>query len=601
LKVTDKLAHTIKTLPHQPGVYHHLDADGKVIYVGKAKDLKKRVSSYFSKTHESARLILLVKRIADIQVIETPTEFDALLLENTLIKKHQPRFNILLKDDKSYPWICIKNERFPRLFSTRRKVDDGSEYFGPYASIRVMKTALSLINQITTLRTCKLNLSEQSIQDKKHRLCLEYQIGNCKGPCEALQSEEDYLKDIHAARQLLKGHFSATKKHLHGQMIAHSTKQDFEAAQAIKEKLGHLAKYTARSTVVTANLGDLDVFTATSDATFGYVNCILVRQGAVVHSHSIEIKKPLDESNADLLRLTIPELRLTFQSDCKQILCSESVDLPLQDVTIQVPQRGQKMEVIKMSLRNAKALKLERIKNLQIVDPERHANRIMQQMKVDLRLSNEPRHIECFDNSNLQGEHPVSACVVFKDGKSSKREYRHFNVKTVVGADDYATMAEVITRRYTRLKEEGVGLPQLIVIDGGKGQLSASVKALEDLGLRGVIAIIGIAKRLEEIYFPGDSVPLYLDKRSETLKVIQQARNEAHRFSITHHRKQRSKAGIKSQLEVIPGIGPQAVKALLNTFKSLKGVKKASREDLVTCVGKARADKVIKGLLAMVT
>ena len=593
MQLTTHIQNVLKTLPNKPGVYQHLDEQGKILYVGKAKDLKKRVSSYFTKNHDSAKTYVLVKRIRDIKVIVTENELEALLLENNLIKQHQPKYNVMLKDDKSYPWIRIRNERFPRIYAMRNPIDDGSEYFGPYPSGKVMKTVLELIRQLYPIRTCNLNLSPENIEAGKYKVCLEYHIGNCKGPCEGLQKEEDYLRDVNAARDIIRGNISAVKRLLKEQMQREAADLAFEAAQKTKEKIDLLERYQAKSTVVNPGITDVDVFAVFTDAQFGYVNYLKIIEGMVVQAHTVELKKKMDESESELLEIAIPEIRQLYRSQSSEIYTSHEVDLAFENTTLHVPQRGDKKRLIELSLKNARYYRSERLKNIQIVDPDRHVNRIMEQMKADLRMPVEPRHIECFDNSNIQGTNPVSACVVFKNGKPSKKDYRHFNVKTVVGPDDFATMEEVIYRRYSRLQREGEDLPQLIIIDGGKGQLSAALKSLDKLGLRGEITIIGIAKRLEEIYFPNDSVPLYLDKRSETLKIIQHARNEAHRFGITHHRKRREKKTVKSELENIPGIGPSAIKDLLRKFKSVKGVKNASKQDLEEAVGLAKAQKIL--------
>ncbi|TNE27652.1 MAG: excinuclease ABC subunit UvrC [Bacteroidetes bacterium] len=589
---SEHLQNLLKTLPEKPGVYQHLDKDGKILYIGKAKNLKKRVSSYFTKQHDNARTYLLVKKVRDIRTIITDSEFDALLLENNLIKEHQPKYNVNLKDDKTYPWICIKKERFPRIFSTRNPVKDGSEYFGPYASVRVMRTVLDLIRQLYHLRTCNLNLSEENIDNGKYKVCLEYHIKNCLGPCEDLQSEEDYMNDVESAREIIRGNISAVLKLLKTQMQTHAEHMEFESAQAVKEKIDLLQKYQAKSMVVTPSITNVDVFSIISDAEYGYVNYLKIIEGAIVQAHTVELKKKLDESDEELLALSIPEMRNLFNSQSRTLYLSHEVEIDIPDVKITVPQRGDKKQLVDMSQRNARYHRSERMKNIQIVDPDRHTNRIMQQMKTDLRMNVEPRHLECFDNSNIQGTHPVAACVVFKDGKPSKNDYRKFNIKTVEGPDDFASMEEVIYRRYSRIQQEGGDLPQLIVIDGGKGQLGAALKSLELLGLRGKIAIIGIAKRLEEIYFPGDPVPMYLDKRSETLKIIQQARNEAHRFGITFHRQKRSKSAVKSKLEEIPGIGPSTVKILLKKYKSATGVSKAAKGELENLVGSSKAQKI---------
>jgi len=585
----EKISNILKTLPNKPGIYQHLDKNGKILYIGKAKDLRKRVSSYFTKGHDSARIRVMVSKIADIQTIITETEFDALILENNLIKEYQPRYNINLKDDKTYPWICIKKEPFPRIFPTRNPVKDGSEYFGPYASVKVMKTVLGLIRQLYPLRTCKLNLSPEAIESGKYRVCLEYHIGNCKGPCEGLQSEEDYLKDVQSARELIKGHLTKVKQMLQEQMQIAATNLQFEEAQRLKEKFEIVDRYQAKSTVVNPGITNVDVFTVFSDAEFAYVNLLKIVDGAVLQSHTLELKKKLEESNSRILEMAIPELRQRFKSTAREIFVSHEVDLEIPEVKIHIPQRGDKRNLIELSLKNGRYFRLEKLKNIQIVDPDRHVKRLMKQMQQDLRMKVEPRHIECFDNSNIQGTNPVSACVVFKDGKPSKKDYRHFNIKTVEGPDDFASMYEAVFRRYRRLLDEDEPLPQLIVIDGGKGQLGSALNALEDLELRGKIAILGIAKRLEELYFPGDKYPLYLDKRSETLKVIQRLRDEAHRFGITHHRNRRSKGTFKSELSEIKGIGDESVKLLLRKFKSVKNIREASRENLEEVIGSKRA------------
>jgi len=593
---SDKISTILRSLPNKPGVYQHLDKNGKILYIGKAKDLRKRVSSYFTKSHDNARTHVLVKKIADVKTIITETEFDALLLENNLIKEYQPKYNVNLKDDKTYPWICIKKERFPRIFSTRNQVKDGSEYYGPYASVKVMRTVLDLIRQLYHIRTCKLQLTPDNIDEGKFRICLEYHIGNCKGPCEARQTEEAYNEDVEASRQLIKGNLNSVKKMLQGQMQQLSEELRFEEAQKVKEKIQMVERYQAKSTVVHPNITDIDVFSVTTDAEYGYVNYLKIIDGAVLQSHTVELKKKLDETPEELLEMTIPEIRELFKSTSKEAYLSHQIQLEIPDLKITVPQRGDKKHLMDLSLKNARYFRMEKLKNIQIVDPDRHVKRLMQQMKQDLRMSEEPRHIECFDNSNMQGTNPVAACVVFKDGKPSKKDYRHFNIKTVEGPDDFASMEEVVFRRYNRLQNEGETLPQLIVIDGGKGQLSAALKALETLGLRGKIAILGIAKRLEELYFPGDKYPLYLDKRSETLKIVQRLRDEAHRFGITHHRNRRSKGTFKSELEEIPGVGQATIKDLLRKFKSVVKIKAATEEELTEVVGQARAKRIISHL-----
>ncbi|QDO93415.1 excinuclease ABC subunit UvrC [Formosa sediminum] len=581
----------LKTLPSAPGVYQYFDANGTIIYVGKAKNLKKRVSSYFTKTHDSGKTRVLVKKIKEIKHIVVETETDALLLENNLIKKHQPRYNVLLKDDKTYPWICIKKERFPRVFSTRRVIKDGSEYFGPYTNFKTIHTLLDLIKGVYPLRTCNYDLSEAKIESGKYKVCLEYHLGNCKGPCEGYESVEDYDENIIAIREILKGNFKDSLSQFKNQMKTLAADLNFEAAQQVKEKIDILQNYQAKSTIVNPKISNVDVFTIMSDESFGYVNFLQISYGSIIRSHTLEIKKKLDETDKQLLELAITEIRQRFHSNSKEIYVPFKVNLG-EDVRVTVPQLGDKKRIIDLSLRNAKYYRMERFKQIKITDPDRHVNRIMAQMKTDLRLHEEPRHIECFDNSNIQGTHPVAACVVFKDGKPSKKDYRHFNIKTVEGPDDFASMEEVVFRRYKRLLEEQHPLPQLIIIDGGKGQLSSALKALQDLGLRGKIAIIGIAKRLEELFYPDDPVPLYLDKKSETLKVIQQLRNEAHRFGIEHHRNRRSKSALNTELETISGIGEKTIVELLSHFKSVKRIANASLEDLEAVVGFSRANKI---------
>ncbi len=596
MNTEQELQQSIRNIPESPGIYQYYDQHEKLLYVGKAKNLKKRVSSYFTKSHDSHRIAVMVRKIARIETIVTETEFDALLLENNLIKTYQPRYNINLKDDKTYPWICIKKERFPRIFPTRKKIRDGSEYFGPYASVKVMRTVLDLIKQLYPIRTCKLNLQQQSIEEGRFKVCLEYHIGNCLGPCEGHQDEEAYNQSIEEARQLIKGNLNAVKRRLQELMLEQAQNLEFELAQKSKEKLELIEKYQARSSVDIPNIGNAEVFSAMTDATHGYVNYLKIIDGAVIQSHSMEFKRKLEESESQLLEIAIPEIRQLYNSDISELYLSHEIDISLPNTRVYVPQRGDKKALVDLSIKNAKYHRLERLKNMQSTDPERHTNRLMKQMKDDLRLPDEPRHAECFDNSNFHGTNAVSACVVFKNGKASKKDYRHFTIKTVVGPDDFASMAEVVYRRYKRLLDEGASLPQLIVIDGGKGQLNAALGALDSLGLRGKITIIGIAKRLEEIYYPGDPFPMYLDKKSETLRVIQHMRDEAHRFSITHHRNKRSKNTFRSSLEAIPGIGPESIKLLLRTFGSVKGVKAASPEDIVKLLGQSKAQKVAQYL-----
>ncbi|PIE48316.1 MAG: excinuclease ABC subunit C [Flavobacteriales bacterium] len=581
----------IQTLPDQPGVYLYYDKQGKILYVGKAKKLKKRVSSYFTKTHDRAKTHVLVKKIEDIKHIVVDTETDALLLENSLIKKYQPRYNIMLKDDKTYPWICIKKEPFPRLFITRNVINDGSEYYGPYAMVRSAKALLDLIKTIYTLRTCHFDLSPKNIANGKYKVCLDYHIGNCKGPCEDLQTEKDYLQDIAEIRQIIKGNFKSALEKFHQLMHAYAENLQFEEAQIIKEKIELLANYQAKSTVVHPSINNVDVFSITSDESYAYVNFFKIMNGAIVQSHTAEIKKKLDETDKQLLEMAIIDIRQKFHSQAKEIYVPFEVDT-VANVKVTVPKIGDKKHIVDLSLRNAKFYRQEQWKQQKLVDPERHSKRILAQMQKDLRLSALPKHIECFDNSNIQGTNPVAACVVFKNAKPSKKDYRKFNIKTVEGPDDFASMEEVVYRRYKRLLDEGESLPQLIVIDGGKGQLSSALKSLDLLGLRHKIAIIGIAKRLEEIYYPGDPIPLYLDKTSETLKVIQQLRNEAHRFGITFHRQKRSKSALQTELALIPGIGDKTIVELLKHFKSVKRVKEATLDDLAVVIGESRAKKI---------
>lgn len=581
----------LSSLPNGPGVYQFYDTNNVILYVGKAKNLKKRVSSYFTKNHEYGKTRVMVKKIDTIKHIVVPTESDALLLENNLIKEYRPRYNVLLKDDKSYPWICLKNERFPRLFPTRRMIKDGSEYYGPYTSMKTVRTLLDLIKSVYPLRTCNYDLSNEKIKNGKYKVCLEYHLGNCKGPCEDLQSSEEYNRQIQDIREIVKGNFKSSLLYFKGQMKKLAEEMRFEEAQQIKEKIDVLENYQVKSTVVNPKISNVDVFSIISDEAFAYVNFLQLSHGSIVRSHTMEIKKKLSEEDEDLLQLAIVEIRQRFKSESKEIYLPFRVLVP-SGLIVSIPKLGDKKRLMEMSERNAKFFRQERFNQIKIIDPDRHTNRIMAQMKKDLRLSSEPRHIECFDNSNIQGSNPVAACVVFRDGKPSKKEYRHYNIKTVEGPDDFASMEEVVYRRYKRLLEEEASLPQLIVIDGGKGQLSSALKSLDALGLRGKIAIIGIAKRLEEIYFPGDSIPLYLDKKSESLKITQQLRNEAHRFGITFHRNKRSKAAISSELEGIDGVGEKTAKDLLKSFKSVKRIKEATIASLTEVVGVSKAKKV---------
>lgn len=588
------LNNIIKNLPNKPGVYQYYNTEGIILYVGKAKNLKKRVTSYFTKNHENGKTAILVRQIADIKIIVVETEIEALLLENNLIKKYQPKYNILLKDDKTYPWICIKNERFPRIFSTRNVIRDGSEYFGPYASVRMMNTILDLIRQLYPIRNCNYNLSEENIANEKFKVCLEYHIGNCKGPCIDEQSEDDYNTSITEIKNIIKGNINSVTKHLKPLMKEYADKLQFEKAQQIKEKIETLENYQSKSVVVSPTINDVDVFSIISDEKYGFVNYLKVINGAIIQGHTIELKKKLDETDDELLQIGIAELRVRFDSESKEVIVPFKPDLADENIRFTVPQRGDKKQLLDLSERNAKYFRLERNKQKANVNPTKHSDRILERMQKDLRMPVKPVHIECFDNSNIQGTNPVAACVVFKDAKPSKRDYRHFNIKTVEGPDDFASMEEVVYRRYKRLLDEDDPLPQLIIIDGGKGQLSSALKSLDKLNLRGKITIIGIAKKLEEIYFPGDSIPLYIDKKSESLKVIQYLRNEAHRFGITHHRNKRSKAAITSELDKIEGIGFKTAQQLLWKFKSVVRIKKATLKELETAVSKQRAKIVFE-------
>ena len=582
----------LTALPNAPGVYQYFDKEEKLLYIGKAKNLRKRVASYFNKEHDNARTKLLVRKIHTIKHIVVDTETDALLLEINQIKKHQPRYNVMLKDDKTYPWLCIKKERFPRVFSTRRMIRDGSEYYGPYTNMRTVHTLLELIRGLYPLRTCNYDLSQEKIDAGKYKVCLEYHLGNCLGPCEGFQDEASYNESISAIRNIIKGNFKASLGTFRKQMNEAAAELDFEKAQRIKEKIDVLENYQARSTVVNPKINNVDVYTILSDESYAYVNFLQISFGSIIRSHTMEIKKKLDETDQELLELAVVELRQRFQSISKEVYVPFPIAVQ-EGVKVHIPKQGDKKKILDLSLRNAKFFRMDRFKQAKIVDPDRHVNRIMAQMKTDLRLSEEPRHIECFDNSNIQGTNPVAACVVFRNGKPSKKDYRKFNIKTVEGPDDYASMEEVVYRRYKRMKDEGQSLPQLIVIDGGKGQLSSALKSLDKLELRGKIAIVGIAKRLEELFYPNDPIPLYLDKKSETLKIIQQLRNEAHRFGITFHRDKRSKEALDSALESIPGIGEKTVVELLKKFKSLKRISEASFEDLEAVIGPSKAQKIV--------
>jgi excinuclease ABC subunit C len=584
------------SLPENPGVYQYYDVNGKLIYVGKAKNLRKRVTSYFVKIHDSNKTNVLVKKIHDIRHIVVDTEQDALLLENNLIKEHQPRYNILLKDDKTFPWIVIKNEPFPRVFKTRTFIKDGSEYFGPYTSGHMVNTLLSLIRQLFKVRTCKLGLTEKLISKQKFKPCLELHIGNCKGPCIGLYSYTSYMNDVGEIRKILKGNISEVKGFVKTLMLEASAKMEYEKAAEFKERYDLLEKYQSKSTIVNQKISNVDVFSILNDGAVAYVNYLKVQEGSIIHAHNIEVKKFLDEPDDDLLLTAIIDLRLRFNSLSDEILVPFSMNFELPGITFTVPVIGDKKKLLDFSQKNLTYFKLEKLKQNQQLSKSQRSTEKLSKLQADLQIPVLPLHIECFDNSNLQGTNPVAACVVFKNGKPAKKEYRHFNVKSVEGPDDFASMKEIVFRRYSRLISEGGEIPQLIVIDGGKGQLSAAVSALDDVSFERRPSIIGIAKRLEEIYRPGDPVPLYLDKNSGSLKLLQQLRDEAHRFGITFHRQKRSSNFISSNLESIPGIGPKTAEKLLSDFGSLANLAKASEEDIVNSIGSAKALIVINYL-----
>lgn len=585
LDVRDK----VRLLPHAPGVYQFLDDTGRIIYVGKAKSLIDRVSSYFAKDLPNGKTAALVRRIVDLRTIVVGSEFEALLLENSLIKEHQPKYNILLRDDKSFPWIRIRKERFPRVEGMRNPEDDGSEYFGPFTSAKSMRTLLGLVHNLYQLRSCNYELSEKNIAAGKFKRCLEYHIGNCKAPCEGLQDEAEHMANIAQVRQIVKGRIGGLVRGLKQQMAAHAEQLEFEKAEAVRAKIERLEKFHSKSVVANADIGDVDVFGMVSEGDTSYVNYLRVIEGAIVHGITIELKRRLEEPEAEVLQLAVTELRQRYHSDAPEAVVPMDPGIVMPGVAFVVPQRGDKRKLLEMSERNARFYMLDKLKQETLVDPEAATMRLLERMKEDLRLTELPRHIECFDNSNTQGTDPVSACVVFKDGKPSKKDYRHFNIRTVEGPDDFASMEEAVERRYARLLGDGDPLPQLVVIDGGKGQLHAAMNVFDRLGIRGKVALVGIAKRLEELYFPEDPVPLHIDKRSPSLKVIQHMRDEAHRFGITHHRGRRSKRIVRTALEDIPGIGPETAKKLLVKFGSIKGIKEAPLEELVSEVGEKKA------------
>lgn len=586
---SEALKEKISILPTTPGVYTYYDTEGTVIYVGKAKNLKRRVSSYFNRTHDSLRTNLLVRAIADMSYIVVPTEQDALNLENSMIKEYKPRYNVLLKDDKSYPWICVTKEHYPRVFMTRHRIKDGSKYYGPYTEAGTAKAVLSLISQLYPLRTCRHQITPEYIDRGKGRLCLEYHMKKCLGCCKGMVSQDEYARYIESVKQILNGETRELMDYLKSEMMARAEELKFEEAQHLKEQYQLVERYRAKSVIISQVLDDIDVFGVDDDDRNVYVNYMHLRRGAVVRSVTLRYTRRLEETVPEILAYAMNEVSQRLGAGYDEVVVPEIPDVQFDGVTFTIPQRGDRAKLLDVSTRNARQAKIDYLKHLEKVDPEQRTERLMERMKADFRLSEQPRHIECFDNSNIQGTNPVASCVVFKNGKPSKKDYRHFNIKTVEGPDDFASMKEVLTRRYTRLMNEGEPLPQLIVVDGGKGQLSSAVEALDEIGLRGVIAVVGIAKRLEEIYFPGDSVPLYIDKNSESLRVVQHLRDEAHRFGITHHRNRRSKSQTVSILDSIPGVGEATRISLMKHFRSVKKISEATEDSLAEVVGKAKA------------
>lgn len=585
----------LKKIPSKPGVYQYWDAAGELIYIGKAKNLKNRVSSYFNKDNYriNSKTRVLVSKIADITFTIVDTEIDAWLLENSLIKKHQPRYNVLLKDDKTYPWIVVKNEPFPRIYWTRRIIKDGSKYFGPYASISMMHTILDLIKEIYPLRTCNLPLNQPNIAAGKFKVCLEYQIGNCKGPCQAYQSEEDYNQSIDSIRDILNGKIGQVVRNLKSQLETASMDLNFELAHKLKRQYDLLEKYQSKSTIVNSSISDVDVFSIASDEKLAFVNYLKVMNGTVIQTQTLELKKRLDETDEDLLSIAISEFRTRFNSTSREIIVPFELELDDPALKFTVPKLGEKRKLLDLSQKNVSFFKRDKIDQYEKLNPEVRTERLLNQMMKDLRLNQLPRHIECFDNSNFQGKYPVSAIVVFKDAKPSKKDYRHFNVKTVEGPNDFATMEEAVYRRYKRMLDEETPLPQLVIIDGGKGQLSAAMKSLKLLGIEKQLTVIGIAKRLEELFYPGDQYPLYLDKKSETLRIIQQLRDEAHRFGITFHRLKRDKGTLVTELSNIPGIGKTSADKLLLHFKSVKKIREATKEEIRSVLNTKQTESLL--------
>lgn len=596
MKLPQKLKDKISILPDTPGCYIYYDASGAVIYVGKAKNLKRRVSSYFNRTHDSAKTNILVRTIADMNYIVVPTENDALNLENSLIKEYKPRYNVLLKDDKSYPWIAVTKEHYPRVFMTRTIVKDGSKYFGPYTNTSIAKTVLNLIREIYPIRTCRYAITPEYITKGKGRLCLEYHLHRCQGCCVGNISIEDYGEIIEQIKQILRGETQEILDYLMEKMQQLAEKLKFEEAQVLKEQYQLISNYRSRSVIVSQVIGNVDVFGIDDADRDVYINYMHVSRGTIVRSFTLEYKRRLDESRAQMLAYAMTEVARKFDINYDEVIVSEVPDIEAEQIRFTIPQRGDKLKLLDISTKNAIQCKIDALKMMEKRNPEQRLERTLQRIKDDFHLSELPRHIECFDNSNIQGTNAVASCVVFRNAKPAKRDYRHFNIKTVVGPNDFASMKEILTRRYTRLIEEGEGLPQLIVVDGGKGQLSAAVEALEAMGLRGKIAVVGIAKRLEEIFFPGDSVPLYIDKNSESLRVVQHLRDEAHRFGITHHRNKRSKSQLVSELDRINGIGEKTQVALIQKFKSVKRLREATIDAIADVVGSAKAKLIYKSL-----
>lgn len=596
-KIPVLLLEKVATLPDLPGIYQFVDSGGVLIYVGKAKNLRKRVSSYFHKTPDNAKTALMIRKIHEINTVVVDNESEALLLENNLIKEHQPRYNVLMRDDKTFPWICIRNEPFPRVFTTRKMIRDGSRYYGPFTSGKIWKNLVDLIRSLYRIRTCSLNLSSAQIAAGKYRVCLEYHIGNCLGPCVGLQKELHYMEQVQQIEGILKGNTIGVIRRLREQMKRLSDDYQFERAAELKERIEMLERFQAKSAVVSQTIRHVDVFSIVSDERSAWVNYLKILNGALVQAHSIELSKKLDESDAELMSIAITEIRSLVQSDASEILVSVMPEFTPAQMKVKVPQRGEKRTLVALSLRNAHHFRLERQKELMRQNPAQRIERKLFQLQKDLRMSVMPERIECFDNSNIQGSHPVAACVVFVRGMPEKKAYRHFNIRTVIGPDDYASMEEVILRRYRRMLDEGSPLPDLVIVDGGKGQLAAALKSFEQLGIRGKTAVIGIAKRLEEIYFPNDPVPLYLDKNSESLRLIQQIRNEAHRFGIGHHRKRREKSQTSSSLENISGIGTKTIERLFTAFGGISGIQKAPPEKVSELIGPVKARMVLDAIL----